>query len=107
MNVSYLLDAGASSTHNNPSAMTSSGAAGRTVASRLLLVSLVLICALELSLSVRRLSQTWDEADHLLAGYRSWRCGDFGFDPAHPPLAKLAAAAPLLWMPLRQASPAC
>jgi hypothetical protein len=73
----------------------------------LLLVLLLLICALELSFSVRRLSQTWDEADHLVSGYRSWGCADFSFDPTHPPLAKLVAAAPLLWMPLRQAGPSC
>ena len=91
----------------NASAMTSSGGGATTIYSRLLLVSLLLICALELSLSARRLSQTWDEADHLLSGYRSWLCADFGFDPADPPLAKLVAAAPLLWMPLRQAGPAC
>src|SRR5215469_10468549 len=91
----------------NASPMTSSGAGGRPLPSHLLLVSLGLICALELSFSVRRLSQTWDEADHLLAGYRSWRCADFGFDALHPPLAKLVAAAPLLWMPLRQVGPAC
>lgn len=74
---------------------------------RLLLVALLLICAFELSFSGRRLSQTWDEADHLASGYRSWRCADFSFDPTHPPLAKLVAAAPLLWMPLRQAGPSC
>jgi hypothetical protein len=87
--------------------MIPSALGAKTVHSRLLLVSLLLICALELSFSGRRLSQTWDEADHLLSGYRSWRCADFSFDPTHPPLAKLVAAAPLLWMPLRQAGPSC
>jgi Dolichyl-phosphate-mannose-protein mannosyltransferase len=80
---------------------------GKALNSRLLLVLLLLICALQLSFSVRRLSQTWDEADHLLSGYRSWGCADFSFDPTHPPLAKLVAAVPLLWMPLRQAGPSC
>ena len=75
--------------------------------SRVLLMSLLLIFALELSFSVHRLSQTWDEADHLVSGYRSWGCADFSFDPTHPPLAKLVAAAPLLWMSLRQAGPSC
>jgi hypothetical protein len=86
--------------------MTSS-AWGAKRFSRLLLISLLLICAVELSFSVRRLSQTWDEADHLLSGYRSWRCADFSFDPTHPPLGKLVAAAPLLSMPLNQAGPSC
>jgi hypothetical protein len=79
----------------------------KTLHYRLLLVLLLLICGVELSFSVRRLSQTWDEADHLVSGYRSWQCADFSFDPTHPPLAKLVAAAPLLWMPLRQAGPNC
>ncbi|HJX01340.1 MAG TPA: glycosyltransferase family 39 protein [Terriglobales bacterium] len=87
--------------------MTSSGVGWKPFHSRLFLVLLLVICALELSLSARRLSQTWDEADHLVSGYRSWRCADFSFDPTHPPLAKLVAAAPLLWMPLRQAGPSC
>src|SRR3954463_1906094 len=87
--------------------MTSSGVGWKPFHSRLFLVLLLVICALELSLSARRLSQTWDEADHLVSGYRSWRCADFSFDPTHPPMAKLVAAAPLLWMPLRQAGPSC
>jgi hypothetical protein len=39
---------------------------------------------------------TCDEPTHLYAGYRYWKCGDFGFGAEHPPLAKLVAAAPLL-----------
>jgi 4-amino-4-deoxy-L-arabinose transferase-like glycosyltransferase len=50
----------------------------------------------ELGLSIRQLSQTADESTHLYAGYRYWKCGDFGFGPEHPPLARLIAAAPLL-----------
>jgi 4-amino-4-deoxy-L-arabinose transferase-like glycosyltransferase len=44
--------------------------------------------------SVRKLSQTSDEADHLHAGYRYWQCADL-LNPEHPPLVKLVAAAPL------------
>lgn len=91
----------------NASQMTPSAWGAKTLHSRLLLVLLLLIFGLELLFSVRRLSQTWDEADHLVSGYRSWGCADFSFDPTHPPLAKLVAAAPLLWMPLRQAGPSC
>jgi tetratricopeptide (TPR) repeat protein len=59
-------------------------------------VPLFLVLALELALAAPRLSQTFDEADHLFAGYRYWKCGDFGLNPEHPPLAKLVAALPLL-----------
>jgi 4-amino-4-deoxy-L-arabinose transferase-like glycosyltransferase len=47
--------------------------------------------------SVRRESQTWDEANHIFAGYRSWTHADYGLNPEHPPLLKLLATAPLLW----------
>src|SRR4051812_25298406 len=59
-------------------------------------VSLVLILGLQLALSVRRESQTWDEGDHIFAGYASWTRADFGLNPEHPPLLKLLATAPLL-----------
>src|SRR5215469_17259532 len=68
---------------------------------------LLLICAAELVLSARHLSQTWDEADQLLAGYRYWHCADFSFNAESPPLAKLIAAAPLHWMQLRPTTPQC
>jgi hypothetical protein len=61
-----------------------------------LTLGLLALLALELFLSAKRLSQTFDEGDHLLAGYRYWTCGDFGVNPEHPPLAKLLAALPLL-----------
>ncbi len=54
------------------------------------------ILAAELFLSVRQESQTFDEAYHLLAGYRYWQAQDFGINPEHPPLAKLVATSPLL-----------
>ncbi|HEX3251982.1 MAG TPA: glycosyltransferase family 39 protein [Pyrinomonadaceae bacterium] len=59
----------------------------------LLLVAL----SLQLFFSVRRESQTWDEANHIFAGYRSWTNGDYGLNPEHPPLVKLLATVPLLW----------
>ncbi len=45
---------------------------------------------------MRRTSQTWDEGDHIFAGYMSWVRGDFGLNPEHPPLVKLVATVPLL-----------
>ena len=66
-------------------------------------VSLIVISA-QLYFSVRRESQTWDEANHIFTGYRSWTHADFGLNPEHPPLLKLLATTPLLWS--RQKSPA-
>ena len=43
-------------------------------------------------------SLTWDEGDHIYAGYMSWMHKDFGLNPEHPPLVKLVAALPLLDM---------
>jgi len=66
-------------------------------------VSLIVISA-QLYFSVRRESQTWDEANHIFTGYRSWTHADFGLNPEHPPLLKLLATTPLLWS--RPKSPA-
>ncbi len=51
---------------------------------------------LQLALAIPQWSQTFDEGAHLYAGYQYWKRGDFGFNPEHPPAAKLVAAAPLL-----------
>lgn len=64
-------------------------------------VALLLILGLQLALSVRQESQTWDEGDHIFAGYESWKRADFGLNPEHPPLLKLLATAPLLNAPLK------
>ena len=58
--------------------------------------SLLAILALELTLSICRQTQTWDEACHIFAGYSYWTHGDFGINPEHPPLVKLLASVPLL-----------
>jgi Dolichyl-phosphate-mannose-protein mannosyltransferase len=63
--------------------------------------SLLLLLILELALTVRQESQTWDEACHIFAGYSYWTRGDFGMNPEHPPLVKLLATLPLLRLPLR------
>ncbi len=56
---------------------------------------------LQLALSISRESPTWDEGDHIFAGYRSLTHKDFGLNPEHPPVVKMLAAAPLLSMPLK------
>jgi 4-amino-4-deoxy-L-arabinose transferase-like glycosyltransferase len=74
-----------------------------TFIAALLLVGL----ALQLSLSGRQQSQTFDEADHILAGYRYWMCSDFSANPEHPPLVKLVASVPLLLMKVKGPAPLC
>jgi len=64
-------------------------------------VCLLVILGLQLLLSVRQESQTWDEANHIYAGYKSWTDADFGLNPEHPPMLKLLATAPLLTSPLK------
>lgn len=64
----------------------------------LLAVQAVLVLAM-----VHRESLTFDEGDHMFAGYMMWKTGDYGLNPEHPPLVKLLAAAPILgeklWIP--------
>ena len=63
---------------------------------------LLIVLSLQVFFSVRRTSQTWDEANHIYAGYRSWTDADFGLNPEHPPLVKLAATIPLLSLHLKK-----
>lgn len=52
---------------------------------------------------VHRESLTFDEDDHMFAGYMMWKTGDYGLNPEHPPLVKLLATVPILgeklWIP--------
>src|SRR5258707_14008433 len=64
-------------------------------------IGLLAALVLQLTLSVSRESPTWDEGDHIFAGYRSLTNKDFGLNPEHPPVVKMLAAAPLLSMPLK------
>jgi hypothetical protein len=51
-------------------------------------VCLLIILALQLWLSIRQQTQTWDEANHIYAGYKSWTDADFGLNPEHPPMVR-------------------
>jgi tetratricopeptide (TPR) repeat protein len=62
---------------------------------------LLAILVTQLVLTVRQESITWDEDDHIYAGYMSLKTGDFGLNPEHPPLVKMLAALPLLSMDLK------
>jgi 4-amino-4-deoxy-L-arabinose transferase-like glycosyltransferase len=57
---------------------------------------LILVFCLQMYLSARTESPTFDEPAHLYAGYAYWLRGDFGVNPEHPPLPKLVAALPAL-----------
>jgi hypothetical protein len=60
-----------------------------------LTVLLFAVFASQLVYHAVRTSATVDEPFHVVAGHRHWRCGDFGINPEHPPLAKLLATIPL------------
>jgi hypothetical protein len=58
----------------------------------------LVLAAVLLVTSAAQDSQTHDEAVHLVSGYSYWNTGDFRLSPEHPPLAKLIASLPLLWL---------
>ena len=61
---------------------------------------LIAIQALIAVLVVHRESLTFDEGNHMFAGYMMWHTGDYGLNPEHPPLVKLLATIPMLGRPL-------
>jgi len=69
----------------------------------LIVFALILVEALQTAYVVHRESLTFDEDDHMYAGYMMWHTGDYGLNPEHPPLVKLLATLPLLgenlWLP--------
>ena len=66
---------------------------------------LLLVLVAELTVSIKRQSLSWDEGDHIFAGYQSWKAADFGINPEHPPLVKGLATLPLLAMHLKTPAP--
>ncbi len=66
-------------------------------------VALLLLVLLgQLAYSVSRESLSWDEGNHIFAGYMALKHRDHGLNPEHPPLVKMVAALPLLFMDLRE-----
>lgn len=51
--------------------------------------------------SFQQKSPTVDEPVHLLSGYAALKWGDFRVNPEHPPLAKMLAAIPLLFLDIK------
>src|SRR5262245_59295731 len=66
----------------------------------ILAVILVAFC-LQALLALPRLSATTDEPVHLAAGFSYWQTRDFRMNQEHPPLVKLIAALPLLFIQTR------
>ena len=66
-------------------------------------IALIAVQLLQMVIVLHRESLTFDEGDHMYAGYRMWKTGDFGLNPEHPPLVKLLATLPVLgeklWLP--------
>jgi 4-amino-4-deoxy-L-arabinose transferase-like glycosyltransferase len=70
---------------------------------RLAVFGLLVVQATLILITVHRESLTFDEQDHMYAGYQMWTAGDYGLNPEHPPLVKLLATLPVLgqklWVP--------
>jgi dolichyl-phosphate-mannose--protein O-mannosyl transferase len=64
-------------------------------------LSLLLMMAAEIAFSVHGESLSWDEGNHIFAGYMSLKTHDYGLNPEHPPLVKMVAALPLMPLALR------
>src|SRR6185436_10278310 len=71
--------------------------AARLLNIAVLVVILIAFC-MQALLALPKLSATTDEPVHLAAGYSYWQTRDFRMNPEHPPLAKLIAAFPLLFI---------
>src|SRR5579863_4629481 len=65
-------------------------------------VSLLFVLEFQLLYSIKHESLTFDEGDHIFAGFMSLKHHDFGLNPEHPPLVKMIAAIPLLGMNLHE-----
>ncbi len=61
---------------------------------------LVILAALQIG-SATHESPTTDETIHLEAGYVYLTTGEYSMDPSHPPLVRILAALPLLWLPVQ------
>src|SRR5215475_3660090 len=66
-------------------------------------LALLVLLSLQTIYVVHRESLTFDEANHMFAGYMMGHTGDYGLNPEHPPLVKLLGALPLFghdyWIP--------
>lgn len=65
---------------------------------RFILLAFVVLFTLLNVTSFMRTSATWDEPQHLAAGYAALAARDFRVEPENPPLVRLWAALPLRYM---------
>ena len=70
----------------------------RLTSPRFILPAFVVLFTLLNVTSYTRMSATWDEPQHLADGYAALVARDFRVEPEHPPLVRLWAALPLLFM---------
>lgn len=66
-----------------------------------MVIFLLLVMVVEVGLSTRQESASWDEGDHIYSGYMNWKHGEYSLNPEHPPLVKLVATLPLLPLDLK------
>ena len=71
--------------------------------SRLTVFCLLFVLVLQVTFAMRGKSPTSDEYSHHVASGYSYlvTAGDFRLDPASPPLPRMLAALPLLWLKAR------
>ena len=65
---------------------------------RVVVPALLLFTAFRAVTSLRSDSVTFDEPFHLVAGVNAWRNADYRLSPDHPPLGRMWAALPVLFM---------
>jgi 4-amino-4-deoxy-L-arabinose transferase-like glycosyltransferase len=65
----------------------------------IIVASLLFVQAIQVFVVVHRESLTFDEDDHMFAGFMMLHSGDYGLNPEHPPLVKILAALPVLLNP--------
>ena len=64
-------------------------------------LGLLMVMVGQIVFAIRGESLTWDEGDHIFAGYESWKKHDYGLNPEHPPMVKMVATLPLLGLKLK------
>lgn len=75
--------------------------ATRVTLHRIAVIALLLIMAGTILHTIHGESLTWDEGDHIFAGYQTWKTHDYAYNPELPPIVKMLATIPLLGLNLK------